>query len=141
MNSQDSIYTGFQFEEDGFPAFAIINKSLKDFKDRFSYHHGVFIGVMPLEYDEDGHPQGDEHDYLVQIEKDIIEGIEKEGETLHVGHTTLSMKREMIFYTKVPEKVEAFLQAFLPTINRDSNLDILEDPGWEEVEGFYELID
>ena len=47
----------------------------------------------------------------------------------------------MIFYTKVPDRVEEYLNAYLPTINRESSFQILEDPGWEEVEGFYEHID
>ncbi len=141
MNSKSSTYTGFKFEEDGFPALAIINKDLKNFEERFEYDHAVFIGVIPLEYNENGHPEGEEYDYLLKVEQDIIEEIEIEKETLHVGHTTLSLKREMIFYTKVPDKVEEYLNAYLPTINRESSFQILEDPEWEEVEGFYEQMD
>ena len=101
----------------------------------------VFIGVIPIEYNENGHPEGEEYDYLLDVEKNIIDALESEGETVHVGHTTLSLKREMIFYTKVPDKVEEYLSAYLPTIARECSLDISEDPEWENVEGFDELID
>ena len=141
MNSKSATYTGFKFEEDGFPAIAIINKDLKYFDERFEYDHAVFISIIPLEYNENGHPEGEEYDYLLKVEQDIIAEIEIQGETLHVGHTTLSLKRELIFYTKVPDKVEEYLNAYLPTINRESSYEILEDPEWEEVEGFYEQID
>lgn len=141
MNSKKATYTGFKFEEDGFPAYAIINKDLKNLDDRFHYQYAVFIGVIPVEYNENGHPEGEEYDYLLHVEKQIIEEIEVEGETLHVGHTTLSLKREMIFYTKVPDKVEEYLNAYLPTIKRESSFHISEDPDWENVEGFYEMMD
>ena len=141
MNSKSASYTGFKFEEDGLPALAIINKDLKYVEERFEYRHAVFISIIPLEYNENGHPEGEEYDYLLKAEQDIIAEIEITGETLHVGHTTLSLKREWIFYTKVPDKVEEYLNAYLPTINRESSYEILEDPEWEEVEGFYEQID
>lgn len=141
MNSKNSTYTGFKFEEDGFPAYAVINKDLKSLENRFEYAYAVFIGVIPIEYNENGHPEGEEYDYLLDVEKNIIDALESEGETVHVGHTTLSLKREMIFYTKVPDKVEEYLSAYLPTIARECSLDISEDPEWENVEGFYELID
>ncbi len=141
MNSKSATYTGFKFEEDGFPAVAIINKDLKYFDERFEYHHAVFISIIPLEYNENGHPEGEEYDYLLKAEQDIIAEIEIAGETLHVGHTTLSLKRELIFYTKVPDKVEEYLNAYLPAMNRESSYEILEDPEWDEVEGFYEQMD
>jgi hypothetical protein len=141
MNSKESIYTGFEFEEDGFPAFALINKDLKSMEDRSSYGYAVFIGVVPIEYNEHGHPEGEEEKYLLKIEEDIMEAIEITGETEHVGHITLTLKREIVFYTQLPDKVEEYLNAFLPAINRESSFEILEDPEWENVEGFYEMFD
>jgi hypothetical protein len=141
MNSKQSIYTGFEFEEDGFPAFAIINRDLKNLEDRSLYRYAVFIGVVPIEYNEHGHPEGEEENYLLKIEQDIMEEIEMSDETVHVGHITLSLKREMVFYTRLPDKVEEYLNAFLPNINRESSFEILEDPQWENVEGFYEMFD
>ena len=140
MNSKNAVYTGFRFEAEGFPAFAVINKDVKSLADRFDYNYAVFIDIVPLEYDEVGHPEGEEYDYLLDVEKKMIEEIEEEGVTIHIGHTTLSLKREIIFYTKAPEKVEAFLQAYLPTIKREAAFEIVEDNRWENVEGFYEQL-
>ena len=64
----------------------------------------------------------------------------RKHESVHVGHVTLYRKREIIFYTKTPETVEGFLNSFMPSIGRESNAEIEEDPHWEAVEGFYEQL-
>ncbi len=140
MNSNNATYTGFEFEMMGFPALAIINSDLKKLENRFQYDHSVFIDIVPDVYNENGHPQEDEYDYLNEIEKKIIEYLETQTETVHVGHVTLYRKREIIFYTRTPETVEGFLNSFMPQIERESNAEIEEDPQWEAVEGFYEQL-
>ena len=140
MNSEKAIYTGFQFEADGFAALAIINADLKKMDNRFDYSHSVFIEVIPDSVNEEGHPVEAEYDYLVEVEKKMIEYLEGQTATLHVGHTTLYRKREIIFYTKEPEKTEGFLEYFLSTIERENSFEIELDKNWENVEAFYELI-
>ena len=140
MNSNNATYTGFEFEMLGFPALAIINSDLKKLENRFQYDHSVFIDIIPDVYNENGHPQEEEYDYLNEVEKKIIGYLETQTESVHVGHVTLYRKREIIFYTKTPETVEGFLNGFMPGIGRESNAEIEEDPQWEAVEGFYEQL-
>jgi hypothetical protein len=140
MNSNNSTYTGFKFEMDGFPALAIINSDLKKLEQRFDYGYSVFIEIIPDVYNEDGHPEDAEFEYLLEIEKKIIEYLESETSTLHVGHITQYRKREIIFYTKKPEPVNDFLNYFLPTIEREHSFEIEPDKEWEQVAGFYEQL-
>ena len=139
MKSENSIYTGFEFETDGFPAFAMINTSLQDAsKQQFPY--SVFIQIVPDTYNENGHPEEEEDEYLVEIEKKIIEYLESQTQSVHVGHVTIFRSREIIFYTKDKEVVEGFLDYFLPTIERESNIVIEQDTEWDNVSAFYELL-
>ena len=138
MSSNKSTYSGFKFEMDGFPALAIINTDLKNNIERFQYGYSVFIEIIPDSFDENGHPDEAEFDFLLDIEKKIIEYLEGQTETVHVGHTTLFRKREIIFYTKKPEPVNDFLNYFLPTIERENNFEIETDAEWENVQAFYE---
>ena len=140
MNSKTATYTGFEFEADGFPSVAVINKDLKDPQVQALYSHSVFIEVVPDSYNEYGHPEAAEYDYLMDIEKKMIDYLEEQTATVHVGHTTTYRKREIIFYTKEAEKVEGFLNYFLSTIERENNLEIEADPEWENVSAFYELL-
>lgn len=140
MNSDDSIYTGFEFEMEGFPALAIINSDLKKMDERYQYKHSVFIDILPEKFNDFGHPEEEEYDYLNEVEKKIIEYLESQTESLHVGHTTVFRKREIIFYTKEPDKVNSFLDYFLSTIERETNFEIEPDEEWKNVEAFYELI-
>ena len=140
MSSNQSTYSGFKFEMDGFPALAIINSDLKKSADRFQYTYSVFIEIIPETFDENGHPDETEFDFLLEVEKKLIEYLESQTETVHVGHTTLFRKREIIFYTKKPEPVNDFLNFFLPTIERENNFEIEPDNEWENVKAFYDQV-
>ena len=140
MKSSNATYTGFQFEDEGFPALAIINADLKGLENRSEYSNSVFVEIIPDKFNEFGHPEEAEYDYLLDVEKKMLEYLENHTETLHIGHTTLYRKREIIFYTKEPKKVEGFLDYFLSTIERESDFEIEEDKEWESVSGFYELL-
>ena len=140
MSADKSKYSGFKFELDGFPALAIINADLKDRSDRFEYGYSVFIELVPDTFDENGHPDEAEFDYLLDAEKKMIEYLEGQTETVHVGHTTLFRKREIIFYTKKPEPVNDFLNYFLPTLERENRFEIEEDATWENVQAFYDQL-
>lgn len=140
MKSSNATYTGFEFEVEGFPAIAIINTDLKEASSRARYSHSVFVDVLPDTFNENGHPDEKEYDYLIEVEKKMIEYLEGQTETVHVGHTTLYRKREIIFYTVEPEKVEGFLEYFLSTIERENSFEIERDASWENVAGFYELL-
>lgn len=139
MNSKNATYTGFEFEVEGFPALAIINADLKNV-DKSSYPYSVFIEIIPDRFNEMGHPEAEEYDYLNEFEKAIIDYLENETQTVHIGHTTVFRKREIIFYTKEAEKVETFLEHFLPTSERENHFEVEEDREWENVSAFYELL-
>jgi hypothetical protein len=141
MKSSTATYTGFEFEMEGYPALAIINTDLAKLENRFQYGHSVFIDLLPETFNENGHPDEAEYDYLIEVEKKLIDYLEEQTETVHVGHTTVYRKREIIFYTKEPEKVEGFIEYFLTTVEREHNFEIEPDPEWSNVAGFYELLD
>lgn len=140
MNSKDATYTGFEFEIEGNPAIAIINADLKNLPGREDYRYSVFVTLLPDVVNEYGHPVEDEYDYLNNIEKSIIDYLEAETRTVHVGHTTLYRKREVIFYTKDDVAVQSFLEQFLPSVERAYDFELEEDPEWENVSAFYELL-
>ena len=125
---------------DGFPAIAIINTDLKKLENRSAYPYSVFITVIPDSFNENGHPEEEEYDYLNEIEKSIIQYLEEQTQTVHVGHTTVYRAREIIFYTADRDATENFLEHFLPATERETSYDIEEDRGWENVSAFYELI-
>lgn len=139
MKSETSVYTGFEFESEGYPAFAVINTDLKSVKKE-QYPQSVFIQIVPDNYNENGHPEEQEDEYLVEVEKKIIEYLETQTRSVHVGHVTIHRSREIIFYTNDEGVVESFLVYFLPTIERESHFEIVEDLNWENVSAFYELL-
>ena len=139
MNSESATYSGFEFESDGYPALAIINTDLKNI-ERANYPYSVFITIIPDTYNEFGHPEEEEYDYLNDLEKKMMSYLESETETVHVGHTTVYRAREIIFYTKDRELVESFLNYFLPETEREHSFDIEQDEEWKNVSGFYELL-
>jgi hemerythrin-like domain-containing protein len=140
MKSNNATYSGFEFEVDGYPALAIINSDLKNLENKSQYPYSVFIELVPDSFNENGHPEDEEYDYLNVVEKKIIEYLEGQTQTVHVGHTTLYRTREIIFYTKDRDAVSNFLESFLETIERESSFDIEEDSSWENVSAFYELL-
>ena len=125
---------------EGFPALAIINKDLADKNVQAGYPSAVLIEIIPDTYNEFGHPEEKEYDYLLDVEKKMIDYLEEQTETVHVGHTTAFRKREIIFYTKEVEKVEGFLNYYLSTIERENFYEIETDPEWKNVSAFYELL-
>ena len=140
MSSKTATYTGFEFEVEGFPALAIINKDLADKAVQAGYPNAVLIEIVPDTYNEFGHPEEKEYDYLLEVEKKMIEYLEEQTQTVHVGHTTAFRKREVIFYTKEAEKVDGFLNYYLSTIERENFYEIEADPEWKNVSAFYELL-
>ena len=139
MKSESATYTGFEFEVDGHPALAIINMDLKN-ADRQFYRYSVFVTVVPEQFNENGHPEGEEYDFLNEMEKSMISYLEEQTQTVHVGHTTLYRAREIIFYTKDREEVAGFLEHFLPATEREHDFEVEDDPEWKNVSAFYELI-
>lgn len=138
--SKEATYTGFEFDVEGFPAVAIINKDLAERSRQAAYHTGIFIEITPDAYNEFGHPEQSEYDYLVDAEKKMIDYLESQTATVHVGHVTLYRMLQVIFYTAEPEKAEGFLSYFLSTLERTTNLEMERDAEWENVSAFYELL-
>lgn len=139
MKSENAIYTGFEFEVDEYPAFAIINTDLKKVEKK-QYPYSVFIQIIPDAYNENGAPEEQEDVYLVEVEKKIIEYLETQTQSVHVGHITMFRSREIIFYTKDIDVVESFLDHFLSTIERQNSFEIEPDGDWKSVSSFYELL-
>jgi hypothetical protein len=140
MKSEHAIYTGFEFEVEGHPAIAIINSDLKKLEDKSQYPYSVVIQIIPDSYNENGHPEVQEYDYLNGIEKQIIAYLEEQTRSVHVGHTTAYRTREIIFYTKDREVVSDFLEHFLAGIERENSFEVEPDETWENVAPFYDLI-
>ena len=140
MSSKTATYTGFEFEVAGFPALAVINKDLADKAVQATYPNAVLIEIIPDTYNEFGHPEEKEYDYLLDVEKKMIDYLEEQTQTVHVGHTTTFRKREIIFYTKEVDKVDGFLNYYLSTIERENFYEIEADPDWKNVSAFYELL-
>lgn len=138
--SKNSLYTGFEFETGGFPAIAIINESLVVRDRQKNYPFAVFIEIVPDAYDKNGHPDPAEFDYLVDAENKMIEYLEEQTQTVHVGHVTLYRLLQIIFYTKEPEKAEGFLNYFLSTIERQAGFETESDAEWNGVSAFYERL-
>ncbi len=139
MKSEQATYTGFEFEVEGRPALAIINTDLKSV-DKQQFPYSVFVTLIPDNYNENGHPEGEEYDYLYEIEKSMIDYLEEQTHSVHVGHTTVYRAREIIFYTKDREQVESFLEHFLPATERENSYDIEDDSDWSNVSGFYDML-
>lgn len=78
MNNKTATYTGFEFEIEGFPAVAIINKDLADKTIQAKYPSSVFIEIIPDSYNEYGHPEATEHDYLVEVEQKLMDYLEEQ---------------------------------------------------------------
>lgn len=140
MNSNTATYSGFEFEIDGFPALAVINQNFIDKTIQINYPFSIFIEIVPDTFNKFGHPEGAEQDYLIEVEKKMIDYLEEQTITVHVGNTTTYHKREIIFYTKESEKVQGFLNYFLSTIERENNFEIESDAEWKNVSAFYALI-
>jgi hypothetical protein len=133
-------YTGFEFEVEDFPAVAIINRDLADKTVQAKYPSSVFIEIVPDSFNEAGQPKETEYDYLVETEKKMIDYLEEQTKSVHVGHVTSYRKLEIIFYTAEAEKAEGFLNYFLSTIERENSFEIERDASWENVSAFYELL-
>lgn len=140
MNSKSATYTGFEFEVEGFPALAIVNKDLADKTVQAAYPHAVLIEIIPDMYNEFGHPDEREYEYLLDVEKKMIDYLEEQTATVHVGHTTAFRKREIIFYTKEPDKADGFLNYYLSTVERETFYEIEADPEWKNVSAFYDML-
>jgi hypothetical protein len=140
VSSKTATYTGFEFEVGGFPALAVINKDMADKSLQAPYPNAVLIEIVPDTYNEYGHPEEEEYDYLLDVEKKMMDYLEEQTATVHVGHTTAYRKREIIFYTKETEKVDGFLNYYLSTVERETFYEIVADPEWTNVAAFYEMI-
>ncbi len=140
MNSKTATYTGFEFDVEGFPAVAVINKDLADKAVQAAYPSSIFIEIVPDSFNDVGQPKEEEFDYMVEAEKKMIDYLEGQTKTVHVGHISSYRKLEVIFYTGEPEKAEGFINYFLSTIERESAVEIEEDKDWNNVSAFYELL-
>ncbi len=109
--------------------------------DGNQFEQSIIIDIITNDYNEIVHSTEEEFDIMNIIEQKIIEYLNTQTESIHIGHVTLYRKREIIFYTKTPETVEGFLNSFMPLIERENNAEIEEDPMWKNVAGFYDRMD
>ncbi|MBO9684602.1 MAG: DUF695 domain-containing protein, partial [Flavisolibacter sp.] len=59
------------------------------------YPYSVFIQIIPDSYNENGHPEEEEGEYLIEVEKKVIEYLETQTQSVHIGHVTLFRSREI----------------------------------------------
>jgi hypothetical protein len=140
MKSTMAIYVGLEFEADGYPALALINKDLKQVQLQQMLSHAVFIELVPDKTNELGLPDAEEYEMLNSIEQGMIEYMEEVCVSAHVGHVTRFRLRQIIFYTAKPELVEDYLPGYLENCGRTASFTLEPDPGWEQVSGFYDQV-
>ncbi|GAA4332378.1 hypothetical protein GCM10023149_38630 [Mucilaginibacter gynuensis] len=135
MDYNDTPFKSYEFEFDGYPAFAIINSTLDGFDNKAAYPVSVFIGIEPEQVDENGHPSDAEYEYLEAIESRLLEKL-KPYDVIYVGHTTIPQRREIIFYIPNDESLIAFFEEWGTTTGRLTDVDIEEDADWENIQAF-----
>ena len=140
MKSTMAIYVGLDFEVDGYPALALINKDLKEVQLQRMLPHAVFIDLVPDKTNEMGLPDAEEFEKLNSIEQGMIEYMEEVCVSGHVGHVTRFRLRQIIFYTAKPELVQDYLDSYLENCGRSASFTVEPDPAWEQVAAFYEQV-
>lgn len=141
LKSEDT-FTTLQFELDGKPCVAVINKQYKDYKSKFMFPLSLFLMVNTLEKDKNGHPTEQESLAFHELQTAIIQALSAEFTFCHVGATTMTGYRDIIFYInpKDQEKAVLVLNKFKADNKRFESYTFESDPEWEAVASFYEAI-
>ncbi|MGB4397795.1 MAG: DUF695 domain-containing protein [Daejeonella sp.] len=142
LSKPEDTFTTLQFEFEGKPCVAVINKQYKDYKNKFMFPLSLFLKVNTLEKDKNEHPT--EHEYLAfhELQTAIIRALSAEFTFCHVGATTMTGYRDIIFYInpKDQEKAVLVLNKFKADNKRFESYTFETDPEWEAVASFYEAV-
>ncbi len=138
----ENTFTTLQFELDGKPCVAVINKQYKDYKSKFMFPLSLFLKVNTLEKDKNGHPTEQEYLAFHELQTAIIRALSAEFTFCHVGATTMTGYRDIIFYInpKDQEKAVLVLNKFKADNKRFESYTFETDPEWEAVASFYEAV-
>ena len=138
----EDVFTTLQFEMDGKPCAAVINKQYKDFKSKSQFPLSLFLLVNTLEKDKNGHPTEKEAAAFHELQTTIIRELSAEFAFCHVGTTTMTGYRDIIFYinSKDREKSIAVLNNLKNQNKRFESYTFEPDPDWEAVASFYEAV-
>lgn len=138
----ENVFTTLQFEMDGKPCLAVINKQYKDFKKKSMFPLSLFLMVNTLEKDKTGHPTEEEALAFHELQSTIIRELSAEFAFCHVGTTTMPGYRDIIFYidSKDQDKAVAVLDKLKAGNKRFESYTFEQDPEWEAVASFYEAV-
>lgn len=138
----EDIFTTLQFEQDGKPCVAVINKQYKDFKNKPQFPLSLFLLVKTLEKDKMGDPTEKETAIFRELQTTIIRELSSEFAFCHVGTTTMNGYRDIIFYinSKDQDKAVTVLNKLKTENQRFESYTFEEDPEWEAVDSFYEAV-
>jgi len=138
----EDTFTTLQFELDGKPCLAVINKQYKDFKNKSQFPLSLFLLVNTLEKDKMGNPTEKETAIFHELQTTIIQKLSAEFTFCHVGTTTINGYRDIIFYinSKNQDKVVAVLNKLKAENQRFKSYTFEVDPEWEAVASFYEAV-
>jgi hypothetical protein len=141
LNGED-VFTSLQFEKDGKPCVAVINKQYKDFKNKSTFSLSLFLLVNTLEKDKMGHQTEKEAVVFHELQTSIIRQLSAEFAFCHVGTTTMNGYRDIILYinSKDQEKAVAVLNKLKAENKRFESYTFEPDPEWEAVASFYEAV-
>ena len=134
--------TTLQFELDGKPCVAVINKQYKDFKNKSTFPLSLFLLVNTFEKDKIGHPTEKEAVAFHELQTTIIRELSAAFAFCHVGTTTMTGYRDIIFYisSKDQDKAIAVLNKSKVQNKRFESYTFEADPEWEAVASFYEAV-
>lgn len=138
----EDVFTTLQFEMDGKPCSAVINKQYKDFKSKSSFPLSLFLLVNTLEKDKNAHPTEKEAIAFHELQTSIIRELSAEYAFCHVGTTTMTGYRDIIFYInpKDQERTIVVLNKLKAQNKRFESYTFEPDPEWEAVASFYEAV-
>jgi len=138
----EDVFTAVQFEMDGKPCVAVINKQYKDFKNKSTFPLSLFLLVNTFEKDKIGHPTEKEAVAFHELQTTIIRELSAAFAFCHVGTTTMTGYRDIIFYisSKDQDKAIAVLNKLKVQNKRFESYTFEADPEWEAVASFYEAV-
>jgi hypothetical protein len=126
-----------RMQRNGFPLMVRMATAYRDLGSVPGYEHKIVV-VIPIQNPQpSGMPQGDEFDALKSVELSICNMLETENESLCVLAITGCGTRDLIFYTRNPEKArEMIARAQESILSHKIDADIEPDRGWE-LYGFF----
>ncbi len=120
-------------DSNGYLIFITANFSYLDFKYKKEFPWLLMITLPVLEYNENGHPTGEEAEALNSFENFLEHEIRETCIAHYIGRITLYKKRELYYHVNVPEALNSRLNQLLhqPDVTRDFDFRIEKDEEWK----------